>query len=532
MTMNRTWRGMEASAAAPNACSPAQLAIGVNEACERGAWSLLPSYASEATSWTLVHPDNATALRGTAAFLVSALQRMSPRDLLRESLAVLDLLNVAQCLEDAPSAGLPSLPFLSDLAHASLEWAPALRTRVACVCLTSGNLDALRVVQGQDGHADVSAVEQSPERIVSYLQRAVAESGSGARISWDFYLNRVDGLVRRGYLDPETLLWLARVSMPRSGGAQTIALRFKALVDELRAGESLIERQQAWQVSNPHEHADDPMPSQTIDSGEYRLDEHVAGVGRWRVYLGHSLRRPHESVLVSWVDGPEKAPPEQLRAELGYSIAGVLPLNFLGKFDEPADRRLDVRDVGVLVEQLPPGESARRRIQLPLAVQDAARLAASLGAIMVRAAEGGVMLTALRPEFIWVEEKDGRLTVAGVTGRSRPFFESRSGGEFNSPVPFPRPYEAPEADQAPTERSLVFTLAVIFAEWLSGRHPFPEEWHHLARRLSLRVREPVDPDLELVPTSIRSLLRDALDRDPTKRPSLASFIVEIERVAR
>jgi hypothetical protein len=532
MTMNRTWRGMLAFTDAPYARSPAQLALGVNEACERGAWSQLISYAREAATWTLVHPDRADVLRSTDALVASALQRMPSRDSLRESLAMLDLLNVAQCLASAPLAGLPSLPSLSDLAHASLEWAPALRTRVACVCLTYGDLEAFRVIHREGGESDVSAVERSPERIASYLQRAVAESARGVRISWDFYLNRVDGLVRRGYLDPETLLWLARVSMSRSDGVSTIALRFKALVDELLAGESLIERQQAWQVSDPHVHTDDPMPTQTIDSGEYQLDEHVAGVGRWRVYLGHPLRRPHERVLVSWVDGAAKVPPSQLRAELGYTIAGVAPLNFVGTFDDSADPPVDVRDVGVLVEQLPSGESARSRIQMPLAMRDAARLAASVGSILMRAAGAGVLFAALRPELVWVEDKDGLLMVTGVTARSHRFFESRSGGEFNSPVPFPRPYGAPEADRAPTERSLVFTLAAILAEWLSGRHPFPEEWHHVARRLSLGVREPVDPDLELVPTSIRSLLREALDCDPEKRPTLASFVVELERIAR
>mgnify|MGYP001014277665 FL=1 len=523
---------MEAVVDAASARAPAQLASCVNDACARGQWSSLPWYASEAAIWTLVHPDRADVLRGTAGSLVAALERMSPRDHPRESLAVLDLLNVAQCLANGPSARLQALPFLSDLAHASRGWSQALQTRVACACLSWADLDALGVVQRPDAHVDVSAVERSPERIVSYLQRAVEAVGGGEPVPWDFYLNRVDGLVRRGYLDAETLLWLAFVSMSRSDGSAPIAIRFKKVVDDLRAGETLIERQQAWQVSNPHEHADDPMPSQTIGAGEYQLDEHVAGVGRWRVYLGHRTGRLQQRVLVSWADGPEAIPLEQLRAELGYAIAGVLPCSFLGKFDDSSDHRVDVRDVGVLVEQLPPGESARHRLQRPFSTHEAIRLAVSVGNTMARAAEVGVLLTSLRPELIWVDERDGRMTVTGVTGRSHRLFESRSGGEFNSPVPFPRPYGAPEADHAPTERSLVFTLAAILAEWLSGRHPFPEEWHHVGRRLSVRVKEPVDPDLVLVPTSVEGLLRDALDPDPEKRPSLASFIVELERVSR
>lgn len=528
MTIGRTWRDMEAIVDAVNAPSPLQLAVDVKDACQRSAWSLLPAYARQASIHALVRPDGAGELRGLREPLAEVLPRIAASGEPLELLAALDLLNAVHCVGGDIDAAPYGLPFVSVLTRAS--WNVAQRTRLACVRLTNNRLDALRVLTSAEVDVSVAEVERAPELIVRYLER-MAKPENREPVAWDFYLNRVDGLVRRGYLEPETLLWLARVSMHRGAGSSTMASRFKERVDELLAGEALIERQQAWQVSNPHDDADDPMPSRTLGNGEYLLDEHLAGVGRWRVYLGHSVRRPNEGVLVSWVDGPEKIPLEQLRAELDHTVVGLLPLRFLGTFDATADPQEAVRDVGVLVESLPPGESARRRIQLPLSMKDAGQLAVSVGRIMERAAAAGILLSALRPEFIWVEEKDGGLVVTGVTARSHRFFESRSGGEFNSPVPFPRPYGAPEADRAPTERSLVFTLAAILAEWLSGRYPFPEEWHHLARRPSLCVREPADPDLDQVPPSIRSVLRQALEQDPEKRPTLASFVAELERVS-
>jgi len=297
---------------------------------------------------------------------------------------------------------------------------------------------------------------------------------------------------------------------------------------------ALVAEQRRYQLSNPHVTEGEPLFTETIGDGAYRVDEHLAGVRRWRLYLGHHVARPDERYLISMVRGSKKVAAEQLRAELDYAIDGVLELAFVGAFDPPDDpaRRKEFGRWGVLVERIPGGETTRRRITGPLSPAEAAELGASVGATVERAARAGVLLTALRPEYIWVDQDaTGRIVPLGLTARNGRFFESRSEGEFPSLSPFPHAYGAPESGHNPSERSLVFTLAVLVSEWATGRYPFPQLWESVAHHAPIGVASARDPDLAGVPQSLERLLMSALDPDPQRRPTLLAFVHALETKA-
>jgi len=300
-------------------------------------------------------------------------------------------------------------------------------------------------------------------------------------------------------------------------------------------GVELMDEQRRYQLSNPHVWDKEPPFTETIADGRFRIDEHLWGVRRWRVYLGHSIARSTQRVLISIDDGTPKVALDEVRQEISYAIPGILEFAYAGAFDPVSDpvRQKDIKDWGVLVEYLPSGDSARRLITTGLGAIEAARLGGSVGAIVERAARSEMLLVALRPEYIWVEhESTGQLAVRGVTDRYYKFFRSRSYGEFNTLLPFPRSYGAPEAETKATERSLVFMLAVLVAEWTTGRYPFPGLWQSVAGGMLIGIRTSEAPDLAGVPPELEALLLRSMDRDPGARPALTSFVRALEQFAR
>jgi hypothetical protein len=271
-----------------------------------------------------------------------------------------------------------------------------------------------------------------------------------------------------------------------------------------------------------------------LGDSAFRCHEHLMGDHKQQLYLGRRTHGSDDRFLITVMWAPD-APVDQLRRDLAYRAPGVLELEFLGHFDRLGggnpDRDLLREAHCALVEKLPAkGEWLPRRLTRPLDPWRAALLGASVGDILLRVAEGGLLLVGVRPEYLWID-LDGDLPAAtGLTGRNYDFFAHTGGPIVLGGALFPRYYYAPEVylGKAEVEQSLVFTLAIMVAEWATGAYPFPDSWasgnmHSLCkgRHIPLEVPAPLDQVL------VRSLLEE-----PALRPTLAAMIRDLRAAAK
>ncbi len=167
--------------------------------------------------------------------------------------------------------------------------------------------------------------------------------------------------------------------------------------------------------------------------------------------------------------GPEQALPTlELLGALELRLTGVAPLRGI----------YGLTDAGgavyhALVERIPAGAPLSRR-SAPIAPDAAAPLAAQLARLVARAADASMALGVLRPEQVWVDERDGRVLLAGVTPRAEVFLRSARRPAAGAGVLFEDCYLPPEMlDGAPPSTAGdVFGAAACLVRALSGEHPF------------------------------------------------------------
>jgi hypothetical protein len=273
-----------------------------------------------------------------------------------------------------------------------------------------------------------------------------------------------------------------------------------------------------------------PFPvGETLGGGAFRLTEHIAGRGDSQLHRAVSPARPAERYLVSVALAP-RLEPEPLRQRLDYHYPRVLELAWLGHFDVAGDdpsRNLRQRSYAAMVERLPPDvESVRTLVTGALGAAAAVELGLAVGRILAAPARSGHRLVAVRPELIWGNRHGDAISVTGLSGRSGPFFAQGQVAFPGSPPLFDRSYHAPEihARRESQEESLVFTLAVMIAEWATGDYPFPDA--RVGGDIESLVKGRHAP-LE-VPIRLASVLTHGLQPDPADRPGLGRFL---ERLA-
>jgi len=273
-----------------------------------------------------------------------------------------------------------------------------------------------------------------------------------------------------------------------------------------------------------------PFPiGETLGRGAFRVTDHLAGRGDAQLHCAVSPAYLGSRFLASVALAPrlETGP---LRQRLDYHYPGVLDLAWLGHFDVAGDdpsRNLRQRSYAAMVEQLPAGsESLRTLVTGPLGAAPAVDLGLAVGRILVAPARNGHRLVAVRPELMWGVARGGAISVTALSGRSGPFFAQGQTAFPGSPPLFERSYHAPEihAGRESQEESLVFTLAVMIAEWATGDYPFPDA--QVGGDLDSLKRGRHAP-LE-VPIQLASVLVHGLQPDPADRPSLGRFL---ERLA-
>jgi hypothetical protein len=272
-----------------------------------------------------------------------------------------------------------------------------------------------------------------------------------------------------------------------------------------------------------------PFPQhETLSNGAFRVEELLQGQGNQQLWLARRLM-DGQVALVAIDSKMERQSIAEARAALNYPIEGGLHLSHAGHVDRPTqqpENEMYVDNHWLTVELASRGAWLPRlldeRADPSPSTEVALQLGRSAGELLARAAAGGRLLVSIRPEFLWASNAQGRWEVTGVTDRPATLFQLKRYTAFTAPL-FDRAYTAPEWYQAPSERSVVYSLALMIHEWAS-RFPVPLSWHDWALR-------PVPAEETAMPASLKALLDEALRKDPSERPGLASFLARLDSVA-
>ncbi|HEV7556055.1 MAG TPA: hypothetical protein VGO00_11395 [Kofleriaceae bacterium] len=262
-----------------------------------------------------------------------------------------------------------------------------------------------------------------------------------------------------------------------------------------------------------------PFPFQdTLANLDYRITEHLRGTGDERVYLGTRAHHPDNRYLIS-VSAQGDMPIDKLRRSALGKVAGVFDVDWIGHFDTlGVDPLRDAERLAhyAMIEKLPDGDQLARVAGTKLEPDVAIFVGAAVARIALDAARAGVIIAGLRPDFVWVRRDGDALEVTGIGSRNRDFFAcARPRSMVTHPL-FELRQPAPElaAFDEPTEQTLVFVIAAMIAEWVTGTAPF-------ADRNTLRAAQPRPLDL---PAALGALIARAFDVEPARRPTLPAFI--------
>jgi len=251
----------------------------------------------------------------------------------------------------------------------------------------------------------------------------------------------------------------------------------------------------------------------------YQVDEHLLGDGLQQMFAGRHVPSG-DPVLLTFDSRGSSRSIAEIRAAVSYHVPGMLELGFVGGFD-PRGAEQDYMCDGhwATVERGARGAWLPR--VLPKVYDSraaplmAVELGLSAGRILAVAAKAGVLLTRVRPEYMWAERIADRWEVTGLSARGDELFRRKSSDYVTPPV-FDRYYYAPEY-QDPDDRALVFSLGVMIAEWSMGRYPFEHLFH--GRGLEQADHLPIE-----APSPLRECLEEAIQFERQDRPHLAEFL--------
>lgn len=272
-----------------------------------------------------------------------------------------------------------------------------------------------------------------------------------------------------------------------------------------------------------------PFPQhETLANGAFRVEELLQGQGNQQLWLARRTTDGHPA-LVAMDSKMARQSIAEARDALSYSLEGGFELLLAGHVDRPTqqpENETYVDSHWLTVELASQGGWLPRlldqRIDQSPSTETALQLGRSTGKLLARAAAGGRLIVSIRPEFLWANNEHGRWEVTGVTDRPATLFQLKRYTAFTAPL-FDRAYSAPEWYQAPSERSVVYSLALMISEWAS-RFPMPLSWHDWSLR-------PVPAEETPMPASLKALLDEALQKDPRERPGLSSFLARLDSVA-
>jgi len=479
--------------------------------------AILTDLATRVARSVLVDPTQSVGSVGDVNLLVDKLSTASAP---AARLAVLDLVNALMCVGARvwPELEAWTQRTLSELATVGPPL--AARMRVGFAAIVYDELNVAVEIAPEVPSSFVGSLEFSNDvpALLGYLVLAARENAVARTLhaAWNRVANELTELCGSGQLDEAAVLWLARVIYQRFE-AQPVG-RIAALAHD-----------HLW-TTRPAAPVADGAPefpvTDMLGGGAYRVEQHLRGRGFQTLCLGREIATGADLLVACDAHSPSGQDVGALRRAVAYHIPGVFELAYVGAFD-PNDSRRNVKPTGqwAMVEKVTAG-SWLPRILGPAdpwtAPTKAVELGRSAGRILVRAEAAGIMLAHIRPELMWAERRDGHFAVTGLSPRAIELFARKVTEMFTYPV-FDRFYHAPEIRKDPDDRAVAYSLAVMVAEWATGRYPFASL--HAPNGLETGVHEPI-----AAPRPLARLLEATIRRDRNERPRLAEFVGELEQL--
>jgi hypothetical protein len=476
---------------------------------------VLPNLAARIARSVLADPVQPI---GDANPVLERLARVSPP---AARLAVLDILNALSC------AGAAVRPEVEASARRGLEEMAevgpplALRLHVGLAAIVYGEIDlAARLCP--EVPTQFAADEEFPNDVLALLGYLTLAAHVGAaaqtlQTAWKRVADDLAELRASGQLDESAVLWLGRAIYQRFGNhsVRDVARLVRAHLDATA------------EPSPPAGEPEFPL-SDTLGGGAFRIEQHLRGRGAQTLWTGRDVANGARVFVACDVHNPRKQDIASLRSVIDYQVPGLFQFAYLGTFDASgSDRRrnADRATHWAIVERVPSG-SWLPQILGPAdpwtAPDKAILLGRSAGQILMSAIAAGVNVAHIRPELMWAERRDGQLQVTGLSPRAAELFARKVGELVTHPV-YDRFYHAPEIHRDPDDRAVAYSLAVMVAEWATGRYPFASR--HAPDGVETARHEPIN-----APRALAKLLQSTLCHDRCERPRLAELVQGLEQL--
>jgi len=273
----------------------------------------------------------------------------------------------------------------------------------------------------------------------------------------------------------------------------------------------------------------DDLRDKTFGSGRFLVENHLQGEGLRQLFAGRDTATDG-GVIISYDKLPKYTTIDGFIAANQAHSPGVLELLFAGTPDGEPSYWGVIERVPQNARWLPDvlgrptpqafADSVPKRLpsfEPGGAVARALALGRSAGKILADSAARGAILARARPETMWITGD----RVVGLSQRSELMFAASWVTAFSMPV-FDRYYYAPEVgrNQHVDDRALVFSLAIMIAEWATGLYPFK------TKRFDSGPTEDNQIALDL-PAPLATLLHSGMQISAMRRPNLSSFLADL-----
>jgi len=260
-------------------------------------------------------------------------------------------------------------------------------------------------------------------------------------------------------------------------------------------------------------------------AGRYRIERELGAGGMATVYLAHDVKHDRKVALkvlrpeLAAVLGAERFVRE-ITTTANLRHPHILPLYDSGQAD------------GFLYYVMPfvEGESLRDRLnrEKRLPIEDVMRIAREVADALGYAHSRGVVHRDVKPENILLESGHAVVSdfgIAKAVDAAGGGSITQSGTAIGTPL-----YMSPEqaaGDPATDHRTDLYAWGVVVWEALAGGHPFSGATTPQALLAAHLTQTP--PDVATlrpeVPPALGTLVRDALEKDPARRPESAQVLL-------
>jgi len=292
---------------------------------------------------------------------------------------------------------------------------------------------------------------------------------------------------------------------------------------------------------------EDPLPELF---GAYRRGDRIGSGGMGVVYRGQDSRLGR-SVAIKVMPPGQLGDPDLLRRfqREASAVARLSHPNIVTLYDVGCQATSSGQDIPFVVMELLEGQSLRRRLAQPLDLQEALRIAVSVGEALAFAHAAGIIHRDVKPENIFLQ-KDGQVKVLDfglakivASAADNPEIDSNeSVATRDGKILGTFGYMPPEQlrGRPTTPASDVFSLCCVLYEMLTGARAFAGETTADIASATLRddplatdIHDDVGCDQKAgLPDELKPLLTAGLAKSPDQRlHSAAEFVSRLRAVS-